>query len=274
MMSVAKRCVRSRSVIAAIGALVVFAAASRTHALSSDPGHNPAADAAPCEIAAKADNVDRIIATCSALLANENAERADRIAALVARGGAYARTEQTDRAIEDYDAALMFDAKLADVFAARGRLWRGKGDNRRALDDFAAALRINSQHAARGEFKALALELERVGAMAAINNRPSFDCDKARMMVEKAICADPELVRLDREIGILVAKLATATKGNRAAARGLRKAQDAFIAARNAGFGKSGFDLLQLLQARRDVLRTRLRGHAAPVTSGANRISP
>ena len=263
---------RAALIAAALAAMVTASRAAPT-----DPGLDPAADTAPCEIAAKADDAARIIEHCSLLLANEATDRADRIAALIARGGAYARIDQIDRAIDDYDAVLMFDPRLADILAARGRLWRGKGEARRAIDDFAAVLRINAQHAVRSEFKALALELERAGAMAAINNRPSFDCDKARLKVEQAICADTELMRLDREIGVAATKLAGAARNDRAAARKLREAQKSFIAARNAGFGKSGFDLRQALQARRDTLNQQVQqlqqqGVAAP--PGAPRISP
>lgn len=35
---------------------------------------------------------------------------------------------------------------------------------------------------------------------------PSFDCDKARSTPEKLICADPELSRLDRDLGRLYAR--------------------------------------------------------------------
>jgi type IV secretory pathway TrbL component len=36
--------------------------------------------------------------------------------------------------------------------------------------------------------------------------RPSFDCAKARSRAERLICADPELARLDRELGQLHAR--------------------------------------------------------------------
>ena len=34
----------------------------------------------------------------------------------------------------------------------------------------------------------------------AVGNRPSFNCATAKRPVEKAICADPDLAKLDREI--------------------------------------------------------------------------
>ena len=51
-----------------------------------------------------------------------------------------------DRAIGDYDVALRLDPTAADIFNARGELWRKKGDRPRALADFAAAARLNPDH--------------------------------------------------------------------------------------------------------------------------------
>ena len=106
------------------------------------------------------------------------------------------------------DAALQLDATLADVFNARGELWRRKGDRPRALADFAAAIKLNPDHPkARGNYKSLAQELERLGALMAVYNKPSFNCAVAGRAVEKAICANPELANLDREINAVNAKV-------------------------------------------------------------------
>ena len=142
-------------------------------ATSTEPPTDPQADPAPCVAAMAANDDDKIVAVCGALADNEKTLKADRIKALVARGGAYDRKDQVDRAIADYDAALRFDPTLADVFNARGELWRKKGDRPRALADFAAAIKLNPQHeAARANYKSLALELERLGAQMAIKNKP------------------------------------------------------------------------------------------------------
>ncbi len=99
--------------------------------------------------------------------------RTDRIKALIARAGAYGRNDQIDRAIGDYDTALRLDPARADVFNARGELWRSKGDRPRALADFGAAIKLNPQHeTARANYKSLAQELERLGAQMAIKNKP------------------------------------------------------------------------------------------------------
>ena len=102
---------------------------------------------------------------------------------------------------------MRFDPTLADIFNARGELWRKKGDRPRALADFAAAIKLNPDHpAARSNYKSLALELERIGAQMAVNNRPGFDCASARRAVEKAICANPDLANLDRQISVANAR--------------------------------------------------------------------
>ncbi|THD61722.1 MAG: hypothetical protein E7813_21695 [Bradyrhizobium sp.] len=144
------------------------------HAISTDPASTPLVDPAPCVAAAAADDDDKIIAVCGALIDNEKTLRTDRIKALVARGSAYGRKDQVDRAIADDDAALGLDPTLADTFNARGELWRKKGDRPRALADFGAAIRLNPRlEAARANYKALALELERIGAQMAIKNKAS-----------------------------------------------------------------------------------------------------
>ena len=96
-----------------------------------------------------------------------------------------------DSAIADYDAVLRLDPGLADIFNARGELWRKKGDRPKAVADFGAALRLNPDHpAAKANHKSLAQELERVGALKAVEGKPSFNCATARRPVEKAICAN------------------------------------------------------------------------------------
>ena len=85
-----------------------------------------------------------------------------------------------------------------------GELWRRKGDRRRALADFAAAIKLNPDHpTAKASYKSLAQELERLGAQMAVAGKPSFNCATARRAVEKAICANPELADLDREINAM-----------------------------------------------------------------------
>jgi tetratricopeptide (TPR) repeat protein len=225
-------------------------------ATGAESASDPQADPAPCLAAAAANDSDQIIAVCGALIGNERTLKADRIKALIARAGAYDRKDQIDRAIGDYDTVLRLDATLADIFNARGELWRRKGDRPRALADFGAAIRLNPDHqAARGNYKSLAQELERLGALMAVYNKPSFDCAKARRPVEKAICANPELANLDRQINAVNTKVVReATSDSPRAGRALQREQDEFIARRNAAFGRPDYDLQKAMRERLDHL--------------------
>ena len=141
-------------------------------ATGTEPATNPQADPAPCVAAVASDDADGIIAVCGALIDNEKTLKTDRIRALIARAGAFDRKQMIDRAIGDYDTVLRLDPALPDIFNARGELWRSKGDLPRALADFAAAIKLNPDHAAaRGNYRSLALELERLGAQMAVKNR-------------------------------------------------------------------------------------------------------
>jgi tetratricopeptide (TPR) repeat protein len=138
-------------------------------AAPTDPAAQPQIDPAPCVAAIMDADDDRILAACSVLADSDKAVKADRIKALVARAAVYSGRDQVDRAIGDYDTALRFDPTLADIFNARGELWRRKGDRPHALADFGAAIKLNPKHeAARANYKSLALELERIGAQMAI----------------------------------------------------------------------------------------------------------
>jgi tetratricopeptide (TPR) repeat protein len=245
--------VRALLTIAAVfwGALAVSAGATGT-----EPDVDPQVDPAPCLVAIAANDDDRVMAVCGPLIDNQKTARGDRIKALIARAAVFNRRNQIDRAIADYDAVVLLDASLADVYNNRGELWRKTGDRRKALADFDAALKRNPAFvAARTNYKDLVLELERLGALMAVYNKPSFNCARARRPVEKAICADPALANLDREIWAVNAKaIERARAGNPQAGRALQREQDAFVARRNAAFGQADFDLLKAMRARLDQL--------------------
>jgi tetratricopeptide (TPR) repeat protein len=226
------------------------------NATGSEPPLVPPVDPAPCFAAIAANDDDRIIAACGPLIDNEKTSKADRIKALIARADAYDRKDQADRAIGDDDAVLRLDPTLADIFNARGVLWRKKGDRPHALADFAAAIKLNPNHpAAKANYKSLALELERLGALLAVNDKPSFNCAAARRPVEKAICANPELANLDRQINAVNTKVVReATRDSPRAGRALQQEQDDFLAGRNAAFGRPDFDLLKAMRERLDHL--------------------
>ena len=87
--------------------------------------------------------------------------------------------------------------------------------------------------------------------MIAVNNRPSYNCATARRPVEKAICANPEMANLDREINAVNTKVVReATRESPGAGRAMQREQDDFIARRNAAFGKPDYDLQNEMRER------------------------
>jgi tetratricopeptide (TPR) repeat protein len=238
-------------------ALAIWAASSHgVSATGTEPVAVPRIDPAPCLAAVAATDDDKIVAACAAVIDGEKTEKPDRIKALIARAAVWQRRDMIDRAIEDYSIVLRLDPSLADIFNARGELWRKKGDRPKALQDFGAALKLNPNHpAAKANYKSLALELERLGALLAVNNRPSFNCAAAKRPAEKAICENPELLSLDRQINAVNTRVVSdATRADRHAGRALQKEQDDFIAQRNAGFGQPGYDLQKVMRVRLDHL--------------------
>lgn len=217
-------------------------------------GGEPAAvvqvDVAACLSATAADDMDKASPACAAVIDNEKTAKPDLIKALIARGALLARHDQIDRAVTDDSRALLLDPTLADVFNARGELWLKKGDKPKAVQDFGAALRIDPNHEkAKANHKAIARELERIGAQMAVAGKPSFNCTGARRPVEKAICANRELADLDREVYAANARVLREAR-NEGEARRLQREQDDFIARRNAGFGRPGYDLKTAIQDR------------------------
>jgi tetratricopeptide (TPR) repeat protein len=244
---------------AALACLIWIALSLGALAAGADPATAPVPppDPAPCFAAVAVNDDDKVMAACGALAESETAPKADRVRALIARAGVLERKEQIDRAIADDDTVLRLDPTMADIFNARGELRRKQGDRPRALQDFAAAIRLKPDHAAaKANYKSLALELERIGAQMALAGKPSFNCATATRVVEKAICANPDLANLDREIDTVNAQaVRQATAASPAAGRALQREQDDFIAGRNAGFGRPDYDLQKVMRERLDHLR-------------------
>lgn len=231
-------------------ALALSALAHAAFAAGTEPDKETQLEAASCLAAVAANDDDKIMSICSPLLAHEKLAKADRIKVLLARAGAFERREKYGDAIDDYDTVLRLDPTLADAYNARGELFRKRGAGPRAVADFAAALKLNPDHAAaRANHRSLAQELERLGALKAVAGKPSFNCAAARHAVEKAICARPELADLDREVhGSYVRAIGEARDQRQV--RTLKREQDEFIARRNARFGKPGYDLKAAMRER------------------------
>ena len=96
-----------------------------------------------------------------------------------------------------------------------------------------------------------------LGALAYQKNLPSFNCATAKRQVEKAICADPGLAQLDRNINdVFLRVIADAESDSHRAALALTQEQRNFVAERNASFGRRGYDLRQAMEERLDKLNT------------------
>jgi tetratricopeptide (TPR) repeat protein len=230
-----------RKLVAAFSLCLAFAQGAA--ATGVEPAKDLRVDPALCLAAALARDDDKTIAACGALIDNAKTEKPDRIKALIARGGAYERRDMIERAMADYDGALRLDPSLADIHNTRGELWRKKGDLPKAVADFAAAMKLNPDHVvARANHRALAQEVERLGALKAVAGKPSFNCAIARRRVEKAICANPELADLDRQVqGSYVRTVAEKLAPQQA--RKLRREQEEYLSRRDAQYGRPGYDL-------------------------------
>ena len=241
-----------RNLIAAI-CIGTALLAMPAHASNTEPLDDPSVDPAACvSAAAKADDADRIIDLCSKVIAFRDTAKADRLKALIARSAAYARKSDIDRAIADADDALRLDPNQPDLLNSRGELWLAKLDRRKALMDFAAALKLQPDHAAaRTNHKALALEVEKLGAQKAVAGKPSFDCRKAHRRLEKTICADPALADLDRDIHALYLRVLQNHAGKPAEQAKLRREHETFMARRAEKFGRRGYDLKAAMTARK-----------------------
>lgn len=135
----------------------------------------------------------------------------------------------------------------------RGVAYRKKGERERALADFEQAIRLDprfddavtNRDEVREEIKQLAL-VSKV-------QLPTFDCTRAKLAVEKAICSDPDLAQLDRAID--QAYLEARAKLSPASAAALRRDQRDFIARRNKSFGRPSYQIRKELEQRLTALR-------------------
>jgi len=182
---------------------------------------------------------------------------------LTNRGDSYQYKGELGTALDNYNAALRLDPNFAQAYNNRAVLYKKMGERSKALADYEAALRLDpgNENAANGR-RTMRAEIARFGAetpapLKATDQHPSFNCETAKLAVEQAICADPQLGALDREIAEAYAK--RVNNASRRTIDGLRQAQRDFIAGRNAGFGRPCYDLRQAMERRLDALQTATR---------------
>ena len=104
--------------------------------------------------------------------------KADRIKALIARGGALCARIWSSAPSPTTTRVLRLDPGARRIsLNARGELWRKKGDRPKALADFGAAIKLNPDHpAARGQLQIAGAGSGTVGALMAVAGKPSFNC--------------------------------------------------------------------------------------------------
>ena len=175
---------------------------------------------------------------------------------LTNRGDAYDFKGDLDRAIADYDRAIALNPNFYLAYNNRGAAYDKKGDYDHAIADYQQALNINPNMDKAAENLAVARqERDRKSAPTSDALLPSFPCASASLGVEKAICSDPDLARLDREIDAAY-KTALAGHSGKTATGNLRQAQRDFIAARNKAFGNPQYNLKHEMEMRLAALRS------------------
>ncbi len=173
---------------------------------------------------------------------------------LTNRGDSYYFKGDIDHALADFDRAIALNPGFFLAYNNRGGAYQKRGDLDRAIADYEGALRINPQFDKAAENLASARqERDRRGAATSDTLLPSFDCKSATLAVEKAICSDPDLSRLDREIDAAYKASLATRKG--AALATLRSDQRDFLATRNKSFGNPSYNLRREMELRLAALR-------------------
>ena len=173
---------------------------------------------------------------------------------LTDRGDSYNFKGDYDHAIADYDRAIALNPGFYLAYNNRGAAYGKKGNLDRAIADYEQALNINPQFDQAAENLAEARqERDRRTAVNSDSLLPTFACHSATRAVEKAICSDPDLAQLDREIDAAY-RAALATRSGKAAAQ-LRQDERDFIAERNKSFGNPQYNLRHEMELRLAALR-------------------
>jgi tetratricopeptide (TPR) repeat protein len=172
---------------------------------------------------------------------------------LTNRGDTYQFKGEVDRAIADYDAAIKLNPKFDKAYNNRGAAFRKQGQLERAIADYEQAIRLNPRLDTAAENRdVLRKELQRL-ALTSPKQLPTFHCDKTKRAVEKAICSDPQLARLDREIDDAYNNVLR--RLDPPAAAKIRRQQREFLATRNKAFGRPEYQVKREMELRLSALR-------------------
>jgi len=90
-----------------------------------------------------ADDPDRNIVGCTRIIEDADEGNIMRGAAYVARGLAWQKKGDGDKALADYNDAIRVNPKDALAYNDRGMLWRERGEPDRAIADFTTAIAID-----------------------------------------------------------------------------------------------------------------------------------
>jgi tetratricopeptide (TPR) repeat protein len=95
----------------------------------------------------RADNAERVIAACTAVIRASRHSAENLARAFFNRGRAWSDNGQFDRAIKDFDQAIHFDPNYPEAFNNRGVALSGLGQYEQAIVDFDAAIKLDPNYA-------------------------------------------------------------------------------------------------------------------------------
>jgi lipoprotein NlpI len=101
-------------------------------------------DMADCQ---QAQDLDRSIAGCTNLTADQSLDARDRAIAYLDRGLAYYAKNDLDHAIGDWSEAIGLNPEYVHAFNDRGKAYRAKGDYVNSIADYTQAIKLDPQHA-------------------------------------------------------------------------------------------------------------------------------
>lgn len=149
-------------------------------------GHSEAQQWTDC---IQSQDSQRKIASCSEILQQKSSwTDAQRTAAYIERGNALYKSQQIDRAIEDYSAAIHLDPKNWAAFVNRGNAHLVKKDTSGAIADYDQAIRLNptSPQAFENRAAAYSTRGNHDLSIADYSTAIKLDANNARLFEERA----------------------------------------------------------------------------------------